>query len=174
MPILTARSRHDVEVRSFPLIVSFAIPLVAIGIQAYFPKLFPRFGIMDLPLIVTVYFAIARRNPIHGTLIGALIGIMEDALTQRPIGINGIAKSLIGFCAASIGVRVDVDSHGTRLLLNFLFSLLSSALYAVILQHLLGLGFTWSWVYELIKAAVNAVVAVILFALLDRTRLQGD
>lgn len=172
MPILTARSRHDVEVRSFPLIVSFAVPLVSIGLQAYIPKLFPRFGIMDLPLIVTIYFAIARRNPIHGTLVGALIGIMEDALTQRPIGINGIAKSLIGFLAASLGVRLDVENHGTRLILNFLFTLLSSALYVVILQHLLGLGFTWSWVYELIKAVVNAAVAVILFALLDRTRLN--
>lgn len=172
MPILTARSRHDLEVQSFPLIVSLAVPLVAIGLQAYLPKPFPRFGIMDLPLIVTIYFAIARRNPIHGTLVGALIGIMQDALTQRPIGINGIAKSLIGFIAASLGVRIDVDNHGTRLILNFLFSLLSSALYVLILQRLLGLGFTWSWIYELIKAVLNAVVAVILFALLDKTRLS--
>lgn len=171
MPILTARSRHDVEVQSFPLIVSLAVPLAAIGLQAYLPKLFPRFGIMDLPLIVTIYFAIARRNPIHGTLVGALIGILEDALTQRPIGINGIAKSLIGFCAASLGVRLDVDNHGTRLILNFAFTLLSSAVYVVVLQRLLGMGFSWSWVYELIKAVLNAVVAVILFALLDRTRI---
>lgn len=171
MPMLTARSRHDVEVQSFPLIVSFAVPLVAIGLQAYLPKPFPRFGIMDLPLIVASYFAIARRHPIQGTLTGALIGLMQDALTQKPIGINGIIKSLIGYIGASIGVRIDVENHGTRLILNFLFSLLSSALYVLILQKLLGQGYAWSWVYELIKAVLNSVVAVVLFALLDRTRI---
>jgi rod shape-determining protein MreD len=35
---------------------------------------------------------------------------------------------------------------------------------------MLGQPFAWHWVHELIKAALNALVAVILFALLDLTR----
>ncbi len=35
---------------------------------------------------------------------------------------------------------------------------------------MLGQPVAWHWVHELIKAAINALVGVILFALLDQTR----
>ena len=51
--------------------------------------------------------------------MGAIMGIFEDALTHRPIGINGIAKTVVGFLAASVGVRIAVENQTIRLLLNF-------------------------------------------------------
>lgn len=170
MAILTANSRRDVEVHSFPIAVSILLPLLALGLQAYLPLRFPRFAILDLPLIVTVFFAVARRNPISGTLTGAMIGLIQDALTHRPIGINGISKALIGYLAASIGVRIDVDNHGTRLILNFGFTLLQSSIYLLITRHLLGLQDSWGWLHEILRAVANALLAVIVFALVDRTR----
>ena len=62
-----------------------------------------RFAWFDLPLVVTVYFALGRRSPIQGTLMGARMGIFEDALPHHAIGINGIAKTVVGFLAASVG-----------------------------------------------------------------------
>jgi rod shape-determining protein MreD len=170
--ILTANSRRDVEVHSFPIAVSLLVPLLALGLQAYLPLRFPRFSILDLPLIVTVYFAVARRNPVTGTLMGAAIGIVQDALTHRPIGINGISKALIGYLAASIGVRIDVDNHGTRLILNFFFTLLQSGIYLLITRHLLALQDSWSWLHEILRAIANALLAVIVFALLDRFKRE--
>lgn len=170
MDILTANSRRDVEVHSFPLAVSLAMPVIALGLQAYLPKIIPAMSILDLPLIVTVFFAVSRRNPITGTLTGAVIGLLQDALTQRPIGINGISKALVGYLAASIGVRIDVENHGTRLLMNFAFALLQSGVYLLIVHRLLAMQTAWSWVHELIRAVVNALLAVVIFSLLDRTK----
>jgi rod shape-determining protein MreD len=173
LALLTANSRRDVEVHSFPWPVSILVPLIALGLQAYLPLHFWRFGILDLPLIVTVYFAIARRNPIAGTLTGAVIGIAQDALTQQPIGINGISKAIIGYLCASIGVRVDVDNHGTRLILNFGAIWLNSAITMLIVRNMLAMQMAWSWWHELIRAIVNSLLAVVLFALMDKTKHEN-
>ena len=73
-----------------------------------------------------IFFAVARRSPIYGAMTGAAIGLLQDALTGQPIGINGMAKSIIGYAASSIGVQVDVENLTTRVLMNFGFSLLQS------------------------------------------------
>jgi rod shape-determining protein MreD len=118
--------------------------------------------------VVTVYFALGRRSPIQGTLMGAMIGLFEDALTHHAIGVNGIAKTVAGFLAASVGVRVDVENHTIRLMLNFLLSLTSSAIVVFVSRFLLGLDLVWSWYTVLYTAIGNSVIAVILFPLLDR------
>lgn len=172
MALLNAHSRRNVEVHSFSWMVSVLVPLAALGLQAYLPLHFWRFGIVDLPLIITVYFAVARRNPIAGTLTGAIIGIAQDALTARPIGINGISKAIIGYLTASIGVRIDVENHGTRLILNFGAAMLNSAITLLIVHHMLAMEAPWSWVHELIRSVVNALLAVVLFSLLDRAKRE--
>jgi rod shape-determining protein MreD len=171
--LLTANSRRDVEVHSFPLIISIMVPLVALGLQAYLPLHFWLFGIVDLPLIVTLYFSVARRNPIAGTLTGAIIGIAQDALTQQPIGINGISKAIIGFLAASVGVRIDVENPGTRLILNFGAAMLNSAITLLIVHRMLAMETGWSWIHELLRAVVNSLLALVLFALLDRAKREN-
>lgn len=49
-------------------------------------------------LIMVVYFAIFRGS-VQGGLLGAALGLMEDLMTGRFIGINAICKGLIGFMA---------------------------------------------------------------------------
>jgi rod shape-determining protein MreD len=122
--------------------------------------------------VVTVYFALGRRSPIQGTLMGAAMGLFEDALTHHAIGVNGIAKTVVGFLAASVGIRIDVENHTIRLMLNFLLSLLSSTIYIFIYRVLLGLNQEWSWLNELFKAIGNSLIAVALFPLLDRMQIK--
>ena len=131
-----------------------------------------RYAWFDLPLVVTVYFALGRRSPIQGTLMGAVMGLFEDALSNRASGGNGIAKTLAGFLAASVGIRIDVENHTIRLMLNFLLSLLSSAIYLLIYRLLLGLELEWSWLTELFKAVGNSIIAMALFPLLDRLQIR--
>jgi rod shape-determining protein MreD len=168
--MLTAGSRREVEPESYPIFLYIAVPLVAIGLQSFVTLHFAGFAILDLPLLVTIYFAINGRNPIAATFAGTLIGMAQDALTHRPLGVNGIAKAVIGYLAASLGVRIDTENHGTRLLLGFVFMLLHSAIFLVITRRLLGLEVGWSWVHELIRGVVNALVGVVLFALLDQAK----
>jgi rod shape-determining protein MreD len=164
-------SRRELEQHSFPPAVAILVPLLAVLLQALLPRPFPRLSILELPLIATVFFAVSRRNPVAGTLTGAAIGLLQDALTSQPIGVNGMAKSVIGYIAASIGIQVDVENLTTRLLINFGFSILNSLLLFLINRRLLGSPeFHILWVHELIRAAINAIVALPIFYLLDNTK----
>jgi rod shape-determining protein MreD len=164
-------SRRELEEHSFHPAVTLLVPVAAILVQVLLPKLFPRIAILDLPLIVTIFFAVSRRSPIAGTLTGAVIGLLQDSLTNQPIGVNGIAKALIGYIAASIGVQVDVENISTRVIMNFAFSLLQSLILYLINSRLLGLsGYHVLWLHEFIRALINTAVAIPLFFLLDATK----
>lgn len=167
MPLLAASPRREIEAQSYPLYLYIAVPLLAIGLQSFVTLHFARFSILDLPLLVTIYFGILSRSPIAATFIGTFIGLSQDALTHRPIGINGIAKAIVGYLAASLGVHVDIENHLARVLLCFLFTVLHSAIFLLITSRVLALEVDWSWVHELIRGVVNAPVGVALFALLD-------
>ena len=172
MARMGANSRRDTEIRRYPFLVYGLVPLASLVLQAWLPRVLGRYVWFDLPLIVTVYFAMGRRNPIQGTILGGIMGLFEDALTGHAIGINGIAKTTCGFLAASVGIRIDVENNTIRLMLNLLLSLLSSAIYLFIYRFLLGLSLEWNWLSELFKALGNSAIAIILFPLLDRLQLH--
>jgi len=164
-------SRRELEQHTFSPVVTLLVPVLAILLQSFLPRPFPRFAILDLPLIVVLFFAVSRRSPIAGALTGAIIGLLQDALTNQPIGVNGMAKSAIGYTAASIGLQVDVESPLTRIVITFGFSIVNSVLLFLIDHRLLGLpGFHLLWGHELIRACANTVVAIPIFFLLDRTK----
>ncbi|MGD0346766.1 MAG: rod shape-determining protein MreD [Terracidiphilus sp.] len=168
MSLLSADSRRDMEIRRYPLLVYALVPLASLVLQAWLPRVVGRYDWFDLPLVVTVYFALGRRSPIQGTLMGAVMGLFEDALSHHAIGVNGVAKTVVGFLAASVGIRIDVENHAVRLLLNFALSLLSSVIYYFTYRGLLGLTLEWSWLTELMRAVGNSLIAVALFPVLDR------
>jgi rod shape-determining protein MreD len=172
MSLLGADYRRDMGVHSYPVLVYALTTLAALVLQAWLPRLLLGYTWFDLPLVVTVYFALARRNPIQGTLMGAGMGLFEDALTHHAIGANGIAKTVAGFLAGSMGVRIDVENHTIRMMVTFVLSLLSSVIYFSIYHVLLGLNLEWNWVTELMKAVVNSLIAMVLFPLLDRTQIR--
>ena len=164
-------SRRELEEHSFHPAITLLVPIAAILLGALLPKLFSGLAILDLPLIITIFFAVSRRSPIAGTLTGAVIGLLQDALTNQPIGVYGMAKSVIGYIAASIGVQIDVENLSTRVLMNFGFSLLQSLILYLIDSRLLGLpGQHVLWKHELIRALLNTAVAIPLFFLLDAAK----
>ena len=164
--------RRDLGSRSYPMLVYAAAPLVALVLQAWLPRMLHGYTWFDLPLVVTIYFALARRDPIQGTMMGAAMGIFEDALTHHAIGANGIAKTVAGFLAGSVGLRIDVDNFTIRMMMTFLLSLLSGAIYVLIYRVLLGLDQEWRGLDELMKAVGTSLAAMVLFPLLDRTQIK--
>ena len=172
MSVLGANFRRDMEIRRYPLLIYALVPLAALVLQAWLPRVLGPYAWFDLPLVVTVYFALGRRNPIQGTLMGAAMGLFEDALSHHAIGVNGVAKTAVGFLAASVGVRIDVENHTIRLILNFLLSLLSSVMFVFIYRVLLGLDLEWQWFTELFRAIGNSLIAMVLFPLLDRLQIK--
>jgi rod shape-determining protein MreD len=172
MSLLSADTRRDLEIHRYPLIVYVLVPLTALVLQAWLPHVLHRFAWFDLPLVVTIYFALGRRSPIQGTLMGAMLGIFEDALSHYAIGLNGIAKTAVGFLAASVGVRIDVQNITIRLLLNFLLSLLSSVIFFFVYRVLLGVELEWNWLVQFYIAIGNSIIALLLFPLLDRFQMR--
>jgi rod shape-determining protein MreD len=92
-------------------------------------------------------------------------------LTGQPIGVNGMAKSLIGYAGASLGSRIDVENTTTRAILAFGFSLLQSVLLYLIERRLLGIrAFHMLWLHELLRAVANTALALPVCFLLDRAK----
>ena len=165
---LTYTSREEIEVHRFSLWVTVGVPLAALFLQAFLPVRLHFVSIFDLPLLVTIYFGMTRRNPVSGLMTGALIGLMQDSLTHQPLGLYGIAKTLIGFSASSLGVKLDVESPLTRLLLTATFYIAHQAIYFLVARGLVQQTLDWPWLYTLGAALANGVFSVVLFAILDR------
>lgn len=171
---LTYTSREQIEVYRFHWFIAVAVPFLAIFLQAFLSHYIPVFpSYFDLPLLVTIFFAMARRNPVTGLLTGAAIGLAQDALGSHPIGVYGIAKTVVGFGASSLGVKLDVESVGTRLLVTTGFYVIHEVLYFAIARGMVRLDLHWSWPHELGAAVANAVLGVFLFALMDRLKQRA-
>ena len=104
----------------------------------YVPRLIPYLSYLELPLLVTVYFSLMRRSPPMGVMFGACIGLAQDSLSPDPLGMFGIVKTLVGYFAASVGQRFDVDNSGVRLVLSFFFYFFHQFLYWVLSRTLLA------------------------------------
>ena len=166
---ITYTSNEQVEVYRFSIPVAIGVPLLALFIQAFVPLRFPRFAVyVDLPLLVTIFFAMARRSPIAGLFTGAIIGLAQDMLGHNPIGIYGIAKTVVGYGASSLGVKLDVENAGARFLVTLGFYLIHSAVYFTVAHALVNMTQSWSWLHGILAGLVNAFIGVLLYFLLDR------
>ncbi|MFB3916238.1 MAG: rod shape-determining protein MreD [Terriglobales bacterium] len=167
MPTLYT-SGEQVEVYRFPPAVSLGIPLLAIFFQAFVPVRLRFFSIFDLPLLVTIFFAVARRNPIMGLLTGGIIGLLQDSLSQGAIGVFGIAKTVVGYGASSLGVKLDVDNPGSRIIMTFLFYILHQLLWLLITRGMMGETHQLQWGRLMLAAFANGFLAVPVFSALDK------
>ena len=166
-------SREGIEVHRFSWIATVFVPLLAIFLQVTITRKFSYLAVFDLPLLVTIFFGVARRNPMAGSITGAAIGLVQDAFTHNPIGLFGIAKTVVGYLASSIGVRVDVENPGSRLLMAFGFYLLHAGIYELVARNMARLPMgRFQWSHELGAALANALLAVVLFVLLDKTKMR--
>jgi rod shape-determining protein MreD len=165
---ITYTSGEQVEVYRFSLPATILIPLVAVFLQAWLPLKLHFFSIFDIPLLITIGFATARRSPIAGLSTGALIGLLQDALTHQPIGLYGISKTVVGFGASSLGIKLNVENSGARLLLTLFFYVVHEVVYFLIARGMVSLHVEWSWQHELWSCLANAFLGVFLYALLDR------
>ncbi len=163
----SAREGRIARLRRWVLLL---IALLAILFQVYVP-LFLRFlAYLELPLLVTLYFALLRRNPISGLFLGAAIGLAQDSLSHHPLGVFGIVKTLVGYFAASISLRFDVDHAVLRWVLAYFFFFFHQFFYWVLVRALLAQQLSFELEATLVFGLLNAFVAVALFHLLDKLK----
>jgi len=62
-------------------------------------------------------------------LTAAAIGVLQDSLTGHPLGLYGIAKTVVGYGASSLGVKLDVENAGSRFLVTLFFYVVHEIVY---------------------------------------------
>ncbi len=165
-------AESHIEVHKFRAGSILGTLVIIFFLQAFLPIYFHKLAILDLPLLITVYFGLSRRNPSTGLLLGMAIGLVQDSLSGPtvPIGLYGIAKTIIGFLASSVGARLDTEHPAARFALTIVFFGLHQGILVVERRILLAQPEVWFTAQLAIAALVNAVVGVFLFTVLDRLR----
>jgi len=161
-----------IEVHKFRGGAIVGATLLALMFQAFVPVYFAKAAMIDLPLLITVYFGLSRRNPSTGLLLGMVVGLLQDSLSGPtvPLGLYGIAKTVIGYLASSIGARLDTEHPAARFALTIIFFGLHQGIVLLTRRILLAQSSVWFTMHLAAAAVVNAIVAVFLFALLDHLR----
>ncbi len=147
------------------------IPLAAILFQVYVPQFVRYLAYLELPLLVTVYFSLMRRSPVAGVFIGAGIGLAQDSLSHHYLGMYGLVKTLVGYFAASVSQRFEVDNTYVRVVLAFFFFFFHQFFYWVLSHALVGETFAFEPQQTLVLAALNAAVAAPLYHVLDKLKV---
>jgi rod shape-determining protein MreD len=167
MPVAPQR---EVEVfRVQPATLGVAI-LVALLLQTFLPLKIPLAGLMDFPLLVTVYFSMVRQNKIFGIGLGTGLGLMQDALSHGYIGLFGMTKALVGYLAASAASRFNLESLFARSAVAGFLIVLSNLCMALLQHALLGSPPALVPLELASTVLVNIALSLIVFQVLDRFR----
>lgn len=90
-----------------------AVVGLAAAAQAFLGRLAPSVG-SRIDLLLVAVAAVARRgSPVAALGSGAVAGGIEDALSGALFGLNGFAKTLLGYLLSLVSGRVLVDHPGT-------------------------------------------------------------
>jgi len=165
--------RKKERISKFNAASIIGIPLAAILFQVSVARTFHYLSYLDLSLLVTIYFSLMRRSPIEGVLFGAGIGLAQDSLSRGYVGMYGIVKTLVGYFAASVSQRFDVQNPWVRLVLGFFFYFFHQFFYWVLKRALLGETLDFDLEQTLVVGILNAAVAVPLFRTLDKLKVTG-
>jgi rod shape-determining protein MreD len=159
-----------IEVHKFHAGVVTGSVILALMLEAFLPLHLRWAELVDLPLLVTVYFALSRRNPSGGLMLGMIVGVAQDSLSHTPIGLYGICKTVVGFVASSIGARLDVEHPLARCLLTFAFFHLHNAIFVFISRLLLARPEPYLDTRVIAGSIVSSLLSIALFPLLDKLR----
>jgi rod shape-determining protein MreD len=102
--------------------------LVVLILQATMAQRISIAGVKpDLLVAFVVYFA-WMRGPVSGVAAGFTVGLLQDLDAPGPLGLNALAKTVVGFLVAKAGFRVHRSNVGVR----FFFFLLAMLVHDVI------------------------------------------
>jgi rod shape-determining protein MreD len=119
-------------------------------------------GAIDLILIAIVYVALIF-GPVTGLLAGTAAGLAQDALSGGLIGVNGMADTLVGFLAGTMGTQLIVTQPFPRFMMFAAATVVHIAVTAGLYVLLDLRPFELPYASVAGKAAANAVVGVVVF-----------
>jgi rod shape-determining protein MreD len=142
----------------------------ALLLQAFLPVKLPLARLFDFPLLIAIYFALVKRDPIFAIGLGAGMGLAQDALSNGFIGVFGMAKALTAYLAATASFKFELDEVLARLGLTALLVPVHGLFLLVLQRGLLEAPPPFQPLDLLSGALVNVGLGLVLFQLLDRFR----
>jgi len=142
-------------------IITFIIFIGSLVLQtSVFPKI-PIGGMQpDLVVVIVVYLGLLK-GPETGSLSGFGFGLLFDAVSGTSLGVNALAKTIIGFFCGVGGRRLYTHSMFSKILCVGLSSV------ANILLRLSIHGFTVGWqqvlLYETLYTLICCPWIVLIF-----------
>jgi rod shape-determining protein MreD len=167
MPVSTSRPIAVFRIHPAILVV---VALLAQVTQSFLPIKLPLARLMDFPLLITIYFALLRRDKIFGIGLGTALGLLQDSLSHDYIGIYGISKAIVGYLAASASTRFELESLVARTLLTGVFVLVHSLCLSGIQHALLESPPPFQPLAIASTTLINVALGLIIFQILDRFR----
>lgn len=166
------RHRPKEAFRAHPVILSLIV-FASLLLEVTLPPTLPVARLFQLPLLVTIYFSMIRENQVFGTAFGTIVGLLEDALSHGYLGQMGMAKALVGYLAATAGLKLDFDNLVVRgFLIAVLVAIHNSSVY-LLTRQLLGLPASFEPLHILTSTLVNVALGLALFPLFDRLRKRA-
>lgn len=163
------RRRPKEAFRVHPAILS-AIVFASLLLEVTLPPALPLAHLFQFPLLVVVYFSMVRENQLFGIAFGTAMGLLQDALSHGYLGQMGMAKALIGYLAATAGLKFEFDNLLVRgLLIGSLVFVHNGFLY-LLTHELLGLPPPFDPLQFIASILVNVALGLILFPLFDRLK----
>jgi rod shape-determining protein MreD len=167
MPVSTSRPIAVFRIHPAILVVAALLAQVT---QSFLPIKLPLARLMDFPLLITIYFALLRRDKIFGIGLGTALGVLQDSLSHDYIGIYGISKAIVGYLAASASTRFELESLVARTVLTGVFVLVHSLCLSGIQHALLESPPPFQPLAIASAILINVALGLIIFQILDRFR----
>ena len=118
---------------------------------------------VDLVLVVVVYVGL-KLGPTPGLLAGTLGGLAQDALSTGGItGIDGLAKTVVGFLTGIVGTQFIVVQTLPRFVVFFAATFVHQALFIGLTTLLSLRRFEFPYAEIAQQAAANAVIGIVAF-----------
>lgn len=142
--------------------------LMELFLARYSPR---ALGYIDVPMALAVYCG-WRGHPTQGAICGTVFGLIQDLLWKLPLGINGLAKTLIGFFSSLAG-RFFM-SEGVLVQLALLATMgLGNAVVFFALSSILNVALPpFYWRSSLAQVGLTSLAGVVIFGVLERLRRE--
>ena len=145
-----------------------ALAGVALLLQTFIPTVISPSSLLNLPLLVAVYFMLMSRSALTGMAVGVSIGWAQDGLTHGPVGTFGIVYAILGYVSASVSQVLQLNVFYILGLFVALAYLAHEILLYAVNAYLLGQHAEFEPGLWLALTAFHAGVAMLVFPLFDR------
>lgn len=126
----------------------------------------------DLTVLLVVIAGL-RGGPITGTLTGFCIGLLQDLLAPETLGMNALAKSLVGWQVGKLSGQLALDGPPLYVGLVGAAVLAHDFIYLLCLTRLELGRFFLTFVTQSIPAAIYTGILALLMAMLVLLLGQG-